>query len=266
MASHAITNSALFAAALQLERADLSGRPAAPISERFPALSVSDAYRIQRLWTQRRVAAGARRVGWKVGLTSQASQRLFGANHPIAGPLLDDMQIPAGGVCDTSRLIRPMLEAEIAFRLATAPDDAEPSRDDALAAVDAVAPAFEIVASRMSERAGGVENAVADMSRASRFVVGDWVPVSRAGDLPATSVRVFLHDSEVAAGEGTRVLGDPLRSVAWLVAELPRHGECVRAGDVILAGSLIAPLAIERGSVLTANFGERLGSVGVRFD
>ncbi len=93
----------------------------APISQRFPAADLADAYAIQARTIDRRLHDGATLTGWKVGLTSQAMQQQLGVDQPDFGPLLDDMAIPSGGSMTTDALIAPRVEAEFAFELAGPP-------------------------------------------------------------------------------------------------------------------------------------------------
>src|SRR5918999_2067373 len=89
--------------ARDLAAAESNLTPIAPLTERFPGLSVDDAFRIQLANEDGRVASGARVRGRKVGLTSRAMQQQLGVTEPDYGHLLDDMLFEDGSTIDAGR-------------------------------------------------------------------------------------------------------------------------------------------------------------------
>src|SRR5262249_22374133 len=129
------------------ERLD-SAQQSATAVEQLPAgLALPDAYRIQHAVLARRAARGERVGATKLGFTSEAKMAQMGVSEVIAGQLTDAMQVADGGTTDLARFIHPRIEPEIAFRLAVDVDVADPVADIE-SAVDAVAPALEIIDSR----------------------------------------------------------------------------------------------------------------------
>jgi 2-keto-4-pentenoate hydratase len=137
--------------AVALAEAERTVTPIAPLSETDAGLTIEHAYAIQRHNVERRVAAGARIVGRKIGLTSAAMQRQLGVTEPDFGALLDDMLVEDGDAVATSALIAPKVEAELAFVMAR--DLAGPGVDavTALTAVAGALPAIEIIDSRVAD-------------------------------------------------------------------------------------------------------------------
>ncbi|HUB76610.1 MAG TPA: fumarylacetoacetate hydrolase family protein [Solirubrobacteraceae bacterium] len=260
----ALADTDIEAAVDQLDRAERTRRPVA-LAAGDGSFSIADGYRIQRAWERARLAAGARRTGWKVGATSPESQRALGFGEPMFGPLLSDTELGNGGECAVGELVRPLCEAELAFMLGAplAGDDVD--QVAAIAATSALAAAIEIVDSRVTRETVGPEYVVADRGRAARYAVGEWVPVAAVADTAAVSVTVFAGGREVAGGSGARVLGDPARSLAWLAGALAQHGLGLEAGDVVLTGTLIAPLPIASGQRIRALFDGPLGAVELGF-
>ena len=76
----------------QLEEAEQTKKPMQHISKRYPEMTVSDAYSIQRAWVNLKLKSGRRRIGWKIGLTSRAMQRSAGISEPDYGQLLDNSE------------------------------------------------------------------------------------------------------------------------------------------------------------------------------
>ncbi len=79
--------------AAELAEAERSRVPMAPLTSAHPDIDVVDAYEIQLINIRQRVAEGARVVGHKVGLSSEAMQKMMGVDEPDYGHLLADMEV-----------------------------------------------------------------------------------------------------------------------------------------------------------------------------
>lgn len=238
-------------------------RNRAPI-ETAGILPLEDAYTAQeRLVELLQDALGCRPIGWKVGLTSLASQELFGAGGPVYGRLLGDPLSPEDGVVRLTELIAPRLECELAFFLGGDLRGPEVRPEDVLLSTAWIAPAFEIVDSRIRDWKVKLGDLVADNACVAGAVVGAACPVP---DRDLALVRVVLHKggSPCAAGTGSEVLGHPARSVAWLANELYRSGRHLASGELVLTGSLSPPVPVASGDRFQADFDD-LGSVSVQF-
>jgi 2-keto-4-pentenoate hydratase len=264
MTATALSDTDIEAAVDQLDRAERT-RQAAALSIGGGSFPIDDGYRIQRAWERARVERGVHRAGWKVGATSPESQRTLGLREPMFGPLLSDTQLLSGGRCQRASLIRPLCEAELAFRIGATLRDPELDVAAVLASTTALAGAIEIVDSRVTTETVGAEYVVADRGRAARYVLGEWVPVEDVTDTAAISVVVRDGGRELTRGHSTRVLGNPARAVAWLAGALAEYGLSLEEGDVVLAGSLIAPIPISGGERISAQFDAPLGAVELSF-
>ena len=107
---------ALEAAAERLIAAAATATPCPPVRELLPDATLDDGYAVQRL-VHERTAAGRRRVGRKIGLTSEAVQRQMGVDTPDLGVLHADMAYADGETIPYDRLLQPRIEAEVAFVL-----------------------------------------------------------------------------------------------------------------------------------------------------
>ena len=245
----------------ELATAELERVPVEPLTERFEGFDVESAYAVQSIVMGRRLAAGARLVGHKVGLTNVAMQKQLGVDEPDFGRFLDDMEIPGDGEVRLSGLIQPRIEPEIAFVLSR--DLAGPgvTTEDVLAATESVAPALEIIDSRIADWRIKLADTVADNASSARFVVGPRRPVAGL-DLAALEGSLVRDGEVVGAGQGSAVLGDPAAAVAWLVNMLARFGESLSAGEVILPGALCASVPLSSGRVFRTEMGD-LGAVTV---
>jgi len=202
-----------------------------------PDLTVDDAYAIQALSLARRYARGERRVGMKMGLTSRAKMAQVGVSEMIWGRLTDAMQVEEGGSIAMHRYVHPRVEPEVAFLL-KAPLSGNVTQAQALAAVEAVAPALEIIDSRYKDFKFALPDVVADNSSSSGFVVGEW----RRPDLDVSNLGVVLEadGQAVQVGSTAAILGHPVRSLVAAARLVAQWGERLEAGWIVLAGGITA--------------------------
>jgi 2-keto-4-pentenoate hydratase len=216
----------------------------------FDRLTFDDAYRIQLALIERRVAAGERHIGWKVGLTAKAIQEQFGFYEPVFGCILE--MLPSGQVFGASELIRPGFETELCIRLAHALED-EVSVAQVRAAVDVIHPSFEIIETR-GDLVKQISLALADNAQQRSVVLGAPVRLTADMALDEVETRVEINGREVAVGFGSAVLGNPLNSIAWLAGKLGQFGQRLRAGDIVMTGSFVRQFPLSPGDIVVAKF------------
>ncbi len=237
-----------------------------PLTDTLHGLTIQDAYAIQAAWLRRKLAtdAGLSLVGRKVGLTARAMQEQLGVNEPDFGFLLNHMLVPDAGSIPRDALILPRVEPEIAFYLAQDLRGPGLSAADVLDATRAVAPALEIVDSRIADWKIKLQDTIADNGSSARAVVGPATPFDRGLDLAAVQVTLRRNGEQAGAGAGAAVLGHPAEAVAWLANALAAFGESLKAGEVVLPGAMCASVFAHAGDVFEASY-TGLGSVSVRF-
>jgi 2-keto-4-pentenoate hydratase len=241
-----------------LVTARATGQPCPPVRGLLPDGDVDAAYAVQSAWVAEQIAAGARVVGRKIGLTNPAVQAQFGVDRPDFGVLFESMACPSGTPIDGARMLQPKIEAEIAFVLAE--DLAGPMIGPAevAAATAYVVAALEIVDSRIAGWDIGIVDTIADNGSSGLFVLGD--RRQRLGRLDLAECAMTLRrgaggpDGEVVStGTGASILGHPLAAVAWLAAAVRDHGRPLRAGEVVLSGSLGPMVAVAPGDAFQAD-------------
>jgi len=226
------------------ERLDDAQRLARATPQLEDRISIAEAYEVQRSLLQRRYARGERRLGIKMGFTSRAKMVQMGVSEMIWGRLTDGMLIEDGGVVDFCRYVHPRVEPEIAFILKRdLPGTVTPA--GAAAAIEAIAPALEIIDSRYKDFKFSVTDVVADNSSSSSFVVGPW-------SAPSTNVSnvgmiMSLNGQFKQIGSSAAILGNPLRSLVAAARLAAQAGEPLLAGDVVLAGGATAAEALAPG-------------------
>jgi 2-oxopent-4-enoate/cis-2-oxohex-4-enoate hydratase len=212
-----------------------------PLSSRGLPLDIDDAYAISLGFLELRLADGERIVGKKIGVTSKAVQDMLGVHQPDFGFLTDRMEVADGASVSLRAhgLIQPRAEAEIAFVLRK--DLVGPGVTDAMVldATEAVAPCFEIVDSRIQDWKIGIVDTVADNASCGVYALGKDRIDPRTRDLASLQVKVFKNGEFLSEGLGSAVQGSPLTAVAWLANTIGRYGVPLKAGEVILSGSLV---------------------------
>jgi 2-keto-4-pentenoate hydratase len=251
------------AIAERLWRAEQDGGLVAAPTRDVPDLSERDAYAIQRVVIERRLAAGERPAGWKVGMSS-AIGRDGSTPGPIYGRLLQSMLVAPGEPIATAELNAPEVEGEIAFVLDRPLRGPGVTTADVLAAARGVLPAIEVIAGRLAPGEHAVADFVADNAFSARAVVGETLVPLDGLDLRLVGMVHSRGGAVVGAGAGARVLGHPAASVAWLANALAGGGGELEAGAVVLSGSLAPPVPARRGDVFTVEI-DRLGSVSAVF-
>jgi len=248
----------------QLEEAARARVAMRPPSVLHPGLPLDDAYAIQDAWTARRVAAGRRPVGYKLGLTTPGTQRALGVDRPIYGILFADMAVPNRGDLPLKELIAPRVEPELAFVM-RAPLAGECTAAEALEAVELAAPALEIIDNRVipidtdTAKPRTALDIVADAGGAAGFVIADRRFNPR--NVVLADIEVVLTSADGREmGRFSDVFGSPENALVELARELARHGRALAAGDIVLTGSPLKPASIAAGSKVTADFGA-LGTI-----
>jgi 2-keto-4-pentenoate hydratase len=215
----------------------------------FDKLTLDQAYQIQLGVISRRIAAGERQIGWKVGLTAEPIQQQFGFHEPVFGCILDSR--PSTHVFGRDELIRPGFEPELCLRVGrTLSGDVDLATTRQ--AIDAVYPALEIIETR-GDFTAQIAVAMADNAQQKTVILGNRVAL---GDLAleAVAATVRINGDPVATGRGDAVLGNPLNSVIWLARKLRQFGREIRAGDIIMSGSFTRQFPIAPGDQVQVEF------------
>ncbi len=250
-------------AADTLMTAERERKQAVQLSLTWPTIDIDDAYAISSEVTRRKVAAGAKLIGHKVGLTSKAMQRSSQIDEPDYGYLLDHMMIPDGGKVKHADYCRPRVEVELAFVLNQPLRGPGVGLIDALRAIEYVVPAFEVVDARLQDPRK-IFDTVSDNGAAAGIVIGGRPVRPMDVDLRWVGGIMYRNSEIEETGLAAGVLGHPVLGVVWLANKLGQHGTTLQAGHLILAGSFTRVVHAQKGDTLHGDFGQ-LGSVAVQF-
>ncbi len=247
-----------------LWEAEVSRVPIDALSDTDPTLTITDAYAIQSVNTERRRAAGGVIRGRKIGLTSLPMQRLLGVDEPDYGVIFDDMILDEDQPVDATTLLQPKVEGEIAFVLAKDLVGPNVTVSDVLLATAGLLPALEIVDSRVRDWKIKLVDTVADNASSARLVVGGRLTPIEGVDLRLVGMAFYKNGVLTGTGAGAAALGNPARCVAWLANKLAAFGGYLAAGDVVLSGAMHTAVDVRAGDHVQARFAH-LGSVHARF-
>ena len=231
-----------------------------PLTDEVPDLSVEDAYRIQDAVVQARIDSGLPMVAAKLGLTSAAKQRQMNVDEPLYGRLTSDMLVDTGQPLHVEQYIQPRCEPEIAFLLGKDLEGPHVSAAHVLDATSLVLGAIDILDSRFAGYSFKHPDVVADNASCAGFTIGGIGLDPKGIDLRLVSVSLEHNGRRMHTASGAAVLGHPAASVAWMVRALAKRGMGLRAGQIVLSGSLTEAVAVKPGDVVTARF-SHLGTI-----
>jgi 2-oxopent-4-enoate/cis-2-oxohex-4-enoate hydratase len=238
-----------------------------PLTDREPDICIEDAYAISSHLLGLRITAGEKVIGKKIGVTSAVVQNMLGVDQPDFGYLTDHMVVEEGEPLSLStKMIQPRAEGEIAFILKHDLEGPGITVADVLRATDFIVPCFEIVDSRIRDWKIKIQDTVADNASCGYFLLGQEAISPRQIDLSTCGMVLELNGKLCSTGAGAAALGaSPVTTVAWLANTLGKLGTALKAGEVILSGSLVPLQPVKPGDYMTVSIGG-IGRTAVRFD
>ena len=183
-----------------------------------------------------------RRIGWKIGCTTPVMQTYLGIPNPCGAGLFEGTKHCSGATISAAGFRHVGIECEIAVELARdLPATRAPFSAEAVAeAVDSVMAAIELVDDRYADwRQTDTPTLIADDFFAAGCVLGAPLAVTDAPELAGVVGVTRINDVEFGRGVGADVLSHPFAALAWLANSLAARGESLRAGEIVLTGSLV---------------------------
>ena len=241
--------------ARRLWEAERTGRRSERLTATLPELSVTDAYMVRRDVDVLRMASGAVPVGRKIGLAARDLLVRAGVDEPYWAYMFDTGAVPNDATLDLARYFRLRLEPEVALVLGADLPERPITRKRVAAAVHGVHAAFELVDIRTDIDGLHVGEAIADSGWNAGYVLGPGVPAAGV-DLDAITVRVSSsHSGPLSAlGRADMLLDGPLGCLTWLAERLIADGEPLRAGEIVVTGTLAGAIPLVAGEAVSAEF------------
>jgi len=236
----------------------------APLIQTYPDIDVVDAYEIQLLNIRRRLDAGATVYGHKVGLSSKAMQEMMGVNEPDYGHLLSDMVYTEEQPIPTQSFLIPRVEVEVGFVLGDDLPGEGCTVEDVLRCTDFIAPAIELIDSRIADWKIGLMDTISDNASSCGVILGKERVRPADLDVAKIDATLTINGNKVAEGTSGAVLGDPTIAVAWLAQKVASFGVRLKKGHVVLPGSCTRAYDVKPCDDVVATFAG-LGSVSISF-
>ena len=235
-----------------------------PLIQTWPEIDVVDAYSIQLANIARRVEAGAKIRGHKVGLSAKAMQQMLGVSECDYGHLLDDMFVNEYEMIPISRFLAPRAEIEVAFVLGRPLAGPGITTADVIRATDYILPSIEIVDSRIADWKLTIADTIADNASSGAVVLGGRPTRLHDVDPALIGANLRKNGEIVETGCSGAVLGNPVNAVAWLANKVAAFGVTLEPGHVIMPGSCTRMVPIGPGDTIRADF-DGLGHVSATF-
>ena len=248
----------------ELYEALVNRKAVAPLTDREADITIEDAYQIQQRMIQRRLDTGETIIGKKIGVTSKVVMDMLKVNQPDFGMMTSGMVFNEGESIDTSTMIAPRAEAEVAFVLKSDLQGPGVTAADVLRATECVVPCFEIVDSRIQDWKIKIQDTVADNASCGVLVLGGRRKSPADIDLALAGMVLEKNGEIISTSTGAAVQGSPVNAVAWLANTLGNLGIGLKAGEVILSGSQSPLVPVKAGDSLVCTVGG-LGGTSVRF-
>src|SRR5256885_1418056 len=246
-----------------LMNAEKTRQQATQLSVTFPGITFEDAYAISTECAKRKMAAEAKLIGHKVGLTSKAMQASSQINEPDYGYLFDSMMIADGAKVPHANYCVPRVEVELAFVLGKQLRGPGVGLTDVLRATEYVVPALEIVDARV-QNPRKIFDTISDNGAGAGIVVGGRPIRPMDVDLRWVGGIMYVNGEIEETGLAAGVLGHPAMGVAWLANKLGQLGVPLEAGHLVLSGSFTRVVWAKKGDTLHGDFGQ-LGGVAIQF-
>jgi 2-keto-4-pentenoate hydratase len=222
--------------------------------------SISDAYDIQERYVALLTRKLGDAVGYKVGLTSATMQAFCGIDHPIGGVVLASRVHRSGASVARADFGRLGLEFEIAVRIKSdLPVSGKPWTADTIAPhIDGVCAAIELVDDRSADYSNlDVRSLLADNSWNAGIVLSEFV--TQWPDLESALGRASKDGAGIGEGHGRDILGHPFNSAAWMATQLNSRGASLKAGQIVMTGSVMKTVFPEQAG----DYRFELGGIGV---
>jgi 2-keto-4-pentenoate hydratase len=224
--------------------------------------NISDAYDIQQRYVALLRGKHGDTVGYKVGLTSATMQKFCGIDHPIGGVVLASRVHQSGASVSRRDYGRLGLEFEIAVRFRSDVPAGPCTAETIAPHIGGVCAAIELVDDRSADYSSlDVRSLVADNSWNAGIVLSEFL--TKWPDLAGALGRATKDGAAVGEGYGRDILGHPFNSAAWLATQLDARGVSLKAGQVVMTGSVMKTVFPEEAAAYRFDLAG-IGSVEVQ--
>lgn len=219
---------------------------------RYPDLTVEQAYHIQEAVVQTKRVDGHKVVAPKMGLTSKAKWDQMGVDTPIYGYIFDDMEVK--DTIEYSKYIHPKIEAEIGIVLSEDLEGANLTRQDVTDKIAYVFSAVEIIDSRYKDFDFKLGDVIADNASAKGYVFSEDMIKADEFDMVEEVAQIIINGEVVTEGQGKNVLDHPVESIIALAKLLSEKGQGIKKNEPIMTGGMTPAVRVQPGDVIEVKY------------
>lgn len=208
--------------------------------------TIADAYAAQEALAEIWSARYGHVAGLKIATTTKVMQALMGIDHPCGGMIFHDRIHRSPATLKASDYIHLMIECELAVRVGVdLPGTGSPyDRRSVRAAVAEVMPAFELIEDRNAVyKETDARSLIADDAWNAGIVLGPSLAVDQDRDLNGLKGRLWVNGEP----HGDGLTDDPMGALAWCANLAVERGRPLKAGMIVITGSVVATLPISPG-------------------
>jgi 2-keto-4-pentenoate hydratase len=225
---------------------------------------IASGMKVQLAKRRERIAAGEKPLGWKVGLGAPAAMERLGIKGPAVGYLMQSALLLSGSTVSFAGWTKPVAECEIAVRMASNVG-AGATPETAVAAVKEILPAIELADFDPPPTPDNIDAVIgADIYQRHVVLAG----ITRfGGSVAGLTSKLIRRDKEAASTTDPEALTGKLPEIVAHVANtLAAYGETLKAGDIIITGSITPPIMLEKDETGLGHVLDPIGDVFVNFD
>jgi 2-keto-4-pentenoate hydratase len=223
-------------------------------------LSIKDAYKVQDLVAQKRILSGEKVVGFKVGCTSKAIRSQFGLNEPIHGRLFQPHIFYENARLDWSDYVNCAIEPEMVLKIGTDLIGKDLSDEKLIDAIEHVSPGIEIHNFKFWNSTPTLQELICSGGIHAGLIVGDKKVSPRGLRFRDEVFHVYKDDNLITSAPASEIMGGPLNSLRWLVGSLTAKGQPLKMGSLVIPGSPVELLSIDRDTELKVTI-DNVGSL-----
>ena len=235
-----------------------------PDTPNLDGLSLTEAYEVQALVADQRIARGERVVGYKVGCTSSAIRKQFGLSEPIYGRLFAPHTTHETSPIDWTQYANCAIEPEMVLTIGKDLAGEALSRDELIDGIQHVSPGIELHHYTFWQQPPTTQELICSGGIHAGLVIGDTRVSGRGLSYRDETFSVSMDGEMVTSAPASEIMGGPLYALRWLVSALTRKGECLSAGSLVIPGSPVELITIDSDTLLNVSI-EHIGQVEVLF-
>jgi 2-keto-4-pentenoate hydratase len=230
------------AAARFIADAHRTQAPFENLPEAIAPRTVDEAYAAQEALRELWTPLYGEIAGLKIATTTKVMQQLMGIDHPCGGVIYSKRVHQSPATIYLKNYMHVVFECELAVRVGKTFESraAEYTREEVRAAVVEIMPAFELIEDRKADyKSSKAYSLICDNAWNAGIVLG--APVKVPADLELNGLNGRLTTgSDVKTGK----TDDPMGALAWIANLAASRGRPLKAGQVVITGSLIPTLPI----------------------